>query len=109
MPSQIYLEKPESVLFHFHTCQQPFLSVFMGSCELGDNWFKIIFFFWFGFYGPSRLFHSFWAESNDRWGEKREIHEKKHMTTHKQNLACLTCDPSYARTHSSEMTSDEEH
>ena len=26
-------------------------------------------FFKFGFYGPSRLFHSFWAESIIRWGE----------------------------------------
>ena len=26
-------------------------------------------FFFFGFYGPSRLFHSFWAESVVRWGE----------------------------------------
>ena len=27
----------------------------------------------------------------------------------KQNLTCLTCDPSEARTHSGEMTSDLEH
>ena len=25
---------------------------------------------------------------------KREIPKKKHLTTRKQNLACLTCDPS---------------
>ena len=37
-------------------------------------------------------------------GQKRKIPEKKHLT--KQNLACLKCDPSWARTHSSEMTSD---
>ena len=30
---------------------------------------QLFFFFWFGFYGPSRLFHSFWAESIERWGE----------------------------------------
>ena len=29
------------------------------------------FFFLFGFYGQSRLFHWFWAESIIRWGEKR--------------------------------------
>ena len=27
-------------------------------------------FFLFGFYGPSRLFHSFWAESIVRWGDE---------------------------------------
>ena len=43
--------------------------------------------FWFVFYGPMRLFHSFWAHSIVRWGQKWEIPEKNH---HKQNLACLT-------------------
>ena len=37
------------------------------------------------------------------WGE---IPEKNHLTTRKQNLACLTCDPSEARTHSGKMASD---
>ena len=35
--------------------------------------------------------------------------EKPPDPTRKQNLACLTCDPSQARTHSGEMTSDLEH
>ena len=43
-----------------------------------------------------------------RWvGRKREIPEKKkkkHLTIRKQNMACLTCDPSKARTHSGEMS-----
>ena len=42
----------------------------------------LIFFLLFGFYGPSRFFHSFWAEV----GWKQEIPEKKHLTTHKQNI-----------------------
>ena len=42
-------------------------------------------------------------------GQKREIPEKNHLTTRKHNLACLTCDPSKARTHGGEMTSDLEH
>ena len=37
---------------------------------------------------------------------KREIPGKNHLTTRKQNQACLTCDPSYARTHCGEMTSE---
>ena len=47
-----------------------------------------------GGYGPSRLFHSFWAESIVRVGRKQEIPEKNHLTTRKQNFACLMCDPS---------------
>ena len=43
---------------------------------------------------------------NRKAGQKREIPEKNHLTTRKQNLACLTCDPSQAQTHSGEMTSD---
>ena len=43
---------------------------------------------------------------NRKVGRKREIPEKKYLTTCKQNLACATCEPSYARTHSEEMTSD---
>ena len=37
---------------------------------------------------------------------KRGIPEKNHLTTCKQNLACLTCDPSWAWTHSGEIMSD---
>ena len=49
---------------------------------------KIVkYFFLFGFYGLSR----FWAEST-KAGQKLEICEKNHLTTRKQNLACLTCD-----------------
>ena len=29
---------------------------------------------------------------NREVGRKREIPEQKHLTTHKENLACLTCD-----------------
>ena len=31
---------------------------------------------------------------NRKVGRKREIPKKKHLTTRKQNLACLTYDPS---------------
>ena len=67
------------------------------------NWVFIVFFFFFIW---SRLFHSFWAESIVRWGEIGRSPEKKHLTTRKQNLACLTCDPSEAQTHSGEMRCD---
>ena len=46
---------------------------------------------------------------NRKIGRKREIPENNHLTTRKQNLACLTCDLSKTRTHSGEMTSDLEH
>ena len=36
-------------------------------------------------------------------GRKREIPEKNHLTTHKQNLACLRCDLRQTWTHSGEM------
>ena len=75
--------------------------------QLGVVW-SIFFYYYYllWFYGPSRLFHSFWAESIIRWGEKGRSLRNKHLTTRKQTLACLTCDPSYARTHSGEMTND---
>ena len=38
--------------------------------------------------------HSFWTESIARWAKKWRSPEKKHLTTCKQNLACLICDPS---------------
>ena len=38
--------------------------------------------------------------------QKWDITERKYLTTHKQNFACLTYDPSWARTHSGEMRSD---
>ena len=39
-----------------------------------SNLSKILFLF--GFNGPSRLFHSFWAESVIRWGENRKSPRK---------------------------------
>ena len=51
----------------------------------------------FVFYGPPRLFHFEPIQSNNQ------------PTSRKQNLACLTCDPSETRTYSGEMTSDLEH
>ena len=44
-----------------------------------------------------------------KMGRKREIPENNHPITHKQNLTCLTCDPSETRTYSGELTSDLEH
>ena len=67
----------------------------------------------FWFYGPSRLFHSFWAESIVRWGENRRSPRQttwppgsrtwlvSHVTR-----AELEPDTSLARTYSGEMTSD---
>ena len=42
------------------------------------------------FYGQDYFTHS--KPSQSVGGAKREIPEKKHQTTRKQNLACLTCD-----------------
>ena len=41
-------------------------------------------------------------------GQKQEIPKKNRLTTRKRNLACLTCDPSKAQTHSIEIMSDVE-
>ena len=44
---------------------------------------------------------------NRKVGQKREIPEKNHLTPPQAELlARLTCDLSWARTHSGEMTSD---
>ena len=51
----------------------------------------------FGFYGPSRLFHSFRAELIVRLGKNERSPRNTTLP-----LACLTCDPSRARTHSGE-------
>ena len=40
--------------------------------------FQILYCCLFRFYGPSRLFHSFWAESIIRWGENGRFPPKKH-------------------------------
>ena len=65
------------------------------------------FFFWgrglYVLYSLLRLFHSIWAEPILRCGENGWSLRKN---TRKQNLACLTCYPSWAWTHSYEMTSD---
>ena len=43
------------------------------------------------FYGLSRLFHSFLVKSVGRTGPKMgDIYENKHLTSRKQNLACLS-------------------
>ena len=60
-------------------------------------------FFYLGFTARHDYFTR--LEPNQSYG-KRGIPREKHLTTRKQNLACLTCDPSKARTHSGEMTSD---
>ena len=54
---------------------------------------------------PVKIISIILSRANRKMGRKREI-EKNHLTTRKQNLACLSGDPSSARTHSGEMTSD---
>ena len=44
---------------------------------------------------PVKIIYFVLSQVNHKVGQKREIPEKKNnLTTHKQNLACLTCDPS---------------
>ena len=55
----------------------------------------------FGFCGPSRLFHSFWAKSIVRWGQNGRPPD------HPQAELGLSCMwPNHARTQSGEMKSD---
>ena len=53
-----------------------------------------IFFFLFGVLQPVKIISLILSQVNHEVGRKREIIEKKHLTTHKQNLACLKSDPS---------------
>ena len=55
--------------------------------------------FLFGFYGLSQLFNLI-----EQVGQKWKILKKNNLPTRKQILAC----PSWAQTHSSEMTIDSE-
>ena len=64
---------------------------------------QIFFSYWV--WWPVKIISLNLSQVNHKLGRKRENPEKNHLTTHKQNLACLTCDPSEAWTHSGEMTS----
>ena len=41
---------------------------------------------------PEKIISLILSQANRKVGRKREIPEKNHLTTRKQNLACLTCD-----------------
>ena len=89
-----------------------FLFGFYDLSRLFHSFFNL--FFLFRFYGLSRLFHSFFfyllvfiwvllpvkiislilSQVNCEVGRKWEISKKNHLTSCKQNLACLTYDPS---------------
>ena len=53
---------------------------------------------------PVKIVSLILSRVNCKMGRKRETSEKKHLTTRKQNLACLTYDLSWARNHSGDMT-----
>ena len=55
---------------------------------------------------PIKIISLISSRVNRKVGWKREIPKKKHLTTRKQNLACLTCDLTEARNRSDEMTSN---
>ena len=56
------------------------------------------FFFFFFLYiwvlRPVKIISLILSQVNIKKGWKWEISKKKHLTTHKQNLACLTYNPS---------------
>ena len=58
---------------------------------------------------PRQDYFTHFEPSQSLGGAKTGDPRQNHLTTCKQNLSCLTCDPSEARTHSGEMTSDLEH
>ena len=49
----------------------------------GDNYFGVM---------GVNIISVILSRVNREVGQKREIPEKNHLITHKQNLACLTCD-----------------
>ena len=63
--------------------------------------FFIVFIF-FTFYGPSTLFHSFWAKSIVRWGEN-ETSPKKNTLPSASRTWLVSRDPRWAQTHSGEI------
>ena len=70
-------------------------------------WFILLFFFFIWVLRPVKIIsESVILSRVDQMGRKREIPEKNHLTIRRQSLVCFTCDPSQARTHSGEMTSD---
>ena len=55
---------------------------------------RSIFVFWIWVLRPVKIISFILSRFNRKVGRKREIPEKSHLTTRKQNLACLTYDPS---------------
>ena len=70
----------------------------LGSIPNGSFVF-FFFFFLFSFTSLSRLFQLMLDGPIDRWGENGRTMRKTTWHTRKQNLACLTCGQSGARTH----------
>ena len=75
---------------------------FCNTCVVGSCMF-IFFIFFIWLLQPINLISL--ILSRVRCGENGRSSEKKHLTTHKQNLACLAC-PERTQTHSGEMKSD---
>ena len=77
----------------------------LGLKKVKIQCFQIDIFFFFSFFlyfiwilWPIKIISLILSRVNRKIGWKPEIHKKKNLTTHKQNLADLTCDPSSART-----------
>ena len=83
--------------------QTPFANTDMFKSSF---FFLFFFFFFFFFLRPVKIISHILSRVIRKVGRKREIRDKNHLTTRKQNLACLTSGPSWARTHSGEMASD---
>ena len=67
---------------------------------------SFLFFFIIWVLRPVKIISLILSWVNHKVGQKWEIPEKNYLTTRKQNLTCLTCDPSLSRTHRGKMMSD---
>ena len=82
---------------------KPVFTILLSFEPHHDSFF---FFFWFSLTSLSRLLQLIWDGPISRWGENGRTPRKTTWHTRKQNLACLTCGQSRARTltrHSGEM------
>ena len=76
--------------------EQEFLDPGMSfsSFALSSSFFYLFYFFYLGLTALQDYFTNFEQSQSLRWGENERSPRKKHLTTRKQNLACLTYDPS---------------
>ena len=89
----IFDVKSDALLHHF-TPDQRRTSFCWEDTNLDMFCTLLINLFWIWVLRHVKVISFILSRINCKAGRKREVAEKTHLTTRKQNLSCLTCDPS---------------